>query len=178
MKKRIRLNESELTGLIKSVVETKRKQQISEQALNPEAMETADAIYTIIGTTIGLLGIAGYDILKQYAKELMSAGKKKEARKMMSAIKDMESEGEDEINSSELGEGVYCVPPKVRCGTGCCSLWEIITGKRSSRSMNETSPSELDEKYGCPGSHERCIYDGLCKPTWACTDPNKDRRNR
>jgi len=102
MKKRIRLNESELTDLIKSVVvETKRKQQISEQALNPEAMETADAIYTIIGTTIGLLGIAGYDILKQYARELMSAGKKKEAREMMSAIKDMEPKGGNEM---EMGE--------------------------------------------------------------------------
>lgn len=101
MKKRIRLNESELTDLIKSVVvETKRKQQISEQSLNPEVMETADAIYTIIGTTIGLLGIAGYDILKQYAKELMSAGKKKEAREMMSAIKDMQSKGEGEMGET------------------------------------------------------------------------------
>ncbi len=133
MKKRIRLNESELTGLIKSVVvETKRKQQISEQALNPEAMETADAIYTIIGTTIGLLGIAGYDILKQYAKELMSTGKKKEAREMMSAIKDMQSKGK-----GELGEGKACLPPREICRwnnycmppANCRPPWEPSTGK-------------------------------------------------
>lgn len=134
MKKRIRLNESELTDLIKSVVvETKRKQRISEQALNPEVMETADAIYTIIGTTIGLLGIAGYDILKQYAKELMSAGKKKEAREMMSAIKDMKSKGEDREYSSEL-----------------------------------------DERYGCPGTWEPCFWqNNRCMPSSQCTQPTQ-----
>jgi hypothetical protein len=122
MKKRIRLNESELTDLIKSVVvETKKKQRISEQALNPEAMETADAIYTIIGTTIGLLGIAGYDILKQYAKELMSVGKKKEAREMMSAIKDMQSKGKGELGevkscgvNEKLCRGI-CIPSSYYC---------------------------------------------------------------
>lgn len=129
MKKRIRLNESELTDLIKSVVvETKKKQQVNEQAenfFNPEAMETADAIYTIIGTTIGLLGIAGYDILKQYARELMSAGKKKEAREMMTAIKDMQSKGE-----GELGEGIAPGNCTSTCGNPCKwpSYWQEKCG--------------------------------------------------
>ena len=62
MKKVVRLTESELTNLIGKVVnETKNtnKRRINEMEnfVNPEAMETADAIYTIIGTIIGLLGI-------------------------------------------------------------------------------------------------------------------------
>ena len=107
MKKKLRLTESELTNLIKQVVvETKtKKRRISEQPenfFNPEALDTAEAIYTIIGTTIGMLGIAGYDILKDYAKGLMKAGKRKEAKEMMAAIKDMQSESKGE---GELGEG-------------------------------------------------------------------------
>jgi hypothetical protein len=108
MKKKIRLTETELTNLIKQVVieSNTKKRRISEQPenfFNPEALDTAEAIYTIIGTTIGMLGIAGYDILKQYAKELMKAGKKKEGREMMSAIKDMQSKGEQ---GGEIGEEI------------------------------------------------------------------------
>jgi hypothetical protein len=46
------------------------------------------------------LGIAGYDILKGYAKQLMKAGKKEEAKEMMSAIRDMKSND----NGGEIGE--------------------------------------------------------------------------
>jgi hypothetical protein len=100
MKKKIRLTESELTNLIKQVVveSNNKKRRISEQTVNPEILDTADAIYTIIATTIGLLGIAGYDVLRGYAKGLMRAGKRKEAMEMMDAIEDMKSKG------SEIGE--------------------------------------------------------------------------
>jgi hypothetical protein len=106
MKKKIRLTESELTNLIKQVVveSNNKKRRISEQPenfFNPEALDTADAIYTIIATTIGLLGIAGYDILKGYAKGLMKAGKREEAKEMMAAIKDMESKGEEEMEEMD-----------------------------------------------------------------------------
>ena len=111
MKKKLRLTESELTNLIKQVVvETKtKKRRISEQPenfFNPPALDTAEAIYTIIGTTIGMLGIAGYDILKDYAKGLMKAGKRKEAKEMMTAIKDMQSKGGDD--KMEMGEENKC----------------------------------------------------------------------
>ena len=55
MKKKIRLTESELTDLIKNLVtETKRKKSVNEQEYLPTALETGDAILTIVGTTIGL----------------------------------------------------------------------------------------------------------------------------
>lgn len=96
MKKVVRLTESELTNVIKRVVnETKNTKgdRINEMEnfITPEAMETADAIYTIIGTVVGLLGIAGYDILRDMARKLMKTGKKKEGMEMMAAIEDMES---------------------------------------------------------------------------------------
>jgi hypothetical protein len=133
MKKKIRLTESELTDLIKNLVtETKRKKSVNEQEYLPVALETGDAILTIVGTTIGLLGIAGYDILKAYAKELMKSGKKKEAKEMMLTIKDMQSKGK-----GELGEGKACLPPREICRwnnycmppANCRPPWEPSTGK-------------------------------------------------
>lgn len=125
MKKKLRLTESELTNLIKQVVvETKtKKRRISEQPenfFNPEALDTAEAIYTIIGTTIGMLGIAGYDILKDYAKGLMKAGKRKEAKEMMAAIKDMQSKGDAE---GELGEEESKKKGCCRPGYGCTDTY-------------------------------------------------------
>lgn len=129
MKNKIRLTESELTDLIKQiVVETKtKKRRINEMQnfVNPEALDTAEAIYTIIGTTIGMLGIAGYDILKDYAKGLMKAGKRKEAKEMMDAIKDMKSK--DKNNKMEMDEERKC-PSGSRfcysCGK-CCPNTEM-----------------------------------------------------
>ncbi len=104
MKKVVRLTESELTNVIKRVVNETKNMEANEQAenfFNPEAMETADAIYTIIGTVVGLLGIAGYDVLKDMAHKLMKSGKKKEGMEMMSAIEDMQS---NSTNEMEMGE--------------------------------------------------------------------------
>lgn len=108
MKNKIRLTESELTNLIKQVVveSNNKKRRISEQTVNPEVLDTAEAIYTIIATTIGLLGIAGYDVLKGYAKGLMKAGKRKEAMEMMDAIEDMKSKGgEMDIKETASNQG-------------------------------------------------------------------------
>ena len=106
MKKVVRLTESELTKLIGKVVnETKNtnKKRINEMEnfVNPEAMETADAIYTIIGTVIGLLGISGYDYLKSLAQELMAQGKDKKAQKIMDFVE------KNEPGSGEQSEGHF-----------------------------------------------------------------------
>ena len=102
MKKVVRLTESELTNLIKTVVkETKRnkRNRVSEEVenfFNPEAMETGSAIVTMVGTTIGLLGIAGWDYLKELYSELRNTkGKQKEAMELKSIIQDYESNKKD-----------------------------------------------------------------------------------
>jgi len=98
MKKIVRLSESELTNLIKTVVkETKRNKRngVNEELqnyFNPEAMETGSAIVTMVGTVIGLLGIAGWDYLKELYSELRNTkGKQKEAMELKSIIQDYES---------------------------------------------------------------------------------------
>jgi hypothetical protein len=98
MKKVVRLSESELTNLIKTVVkETKRnkKNRVSESleyVYNPPAMSDAGAIVTMVGTTIGLLGIAGWDYLKELYSQLRNTeGKQKEAMELKSIIQDYES---------------------------------------------------------------------------------------
>jgi hypothetical protein len=98
MKKVVRLTESELTNLIKTVVkETKRNKKNGvnesvENFFNPEAMSTGGAIATMVGTTIALLGIAGWDYLKEFYSQLRNTeGKEKEAMELKSIIRDYEN---------------------------------------------------------------------------------------
>ena len=98
MKKVVRLSESELTNLIKTVVkESKRNKRngVNEELqnfFNPEAMETGSAIVTMVGTTMGLLGIAGWDYLKDLYRSLRKTeGKEQEAMELKSIISNYES---------------------------------------------------------------------------------------
>jgi hypothetical protein len=95
MKKVVRLTESELTSLIKNVVkETKRKKvnESLEYVYNPPPMSDAGAIATMVGTTIALLGIAGWDYIKEFYSQLRNTeGKQKEAMELKSIIQDYES---------------------------------------------------------------------------------------
>ena len=122
MKKVVRLTESELTNLIKTVVkETKRnkRNRVSEEVenfFNPEAMETGSAIATMVGTTIALLGIAGWDYIKDVYHQLRKVkGKEQEAMELKSIISDYESnqmnmdseEGMDsevEVDNMDMGD--------------------------------------------------------------------------
>ena len=102
MKKVIRLSESELTRLIKTVVKESKRKKVNEDVVNyfnPEAMETGSAIVTMVGTTIGLLGIAGWDYLKElYSQLRKTEGKEQEAMELKSIIQDYES---NQMNSDE-----------------------------------------------------------------------------
>ena len=101
MKKIIKLTESELTNFIHQIVTERvtptkngrRIQEIegTENFFNPEALDNAEAIYTIVVTTISLLGIAGYDILRDYVKSLRKSGKNDEASEMQDAIREFKS---------------------------------------------------------------------------------------
>ena len=95
MKKVIRLSESELTRLIKTVVKESKRKKVNEDVenfFNPEAMKTGSAIVTMVGTTIGLLGIAGWDYLKDLYRQLRNTeGKEQEAMELKSIIQDYES---------------------------------------------------------------------------------------
>lgn len=104
MKKVVRLTESELTNLIKTVVKETKKKKVNENVenfFNPEAMETGSAIVTMVGTTIGLLGIAGWDYLKDlYRKLRRTEGKDQEAMELQSILQDYES-NKMNMNSDE-----------------------------------------------------------------------------
>ena len=124
MKKVVRLTENELTSLIRKVVveskKTQNKRRINEMEnfVNPEAMETADAIYTIIGTVIGMLGIAGYDYLKSLAQELIKQGKEKKAQKILDFVEENEptsgEETEGHFHEEEMDEDYQTMAESIR----------------------------------------------------------------
>jgi hypothetical protein len=111
MKKVVRLTESELTGLIRNVVKQSKRKGVNEELenyFNPEAMETGSAIVTMVGTTIGLLGIAGWDYLKDLYRSLRKTeGKQMEAMELKTMIDEYESNkmnmdsGDDNMDTDE-----------------------------------------------------------------------------
>ena len=110
MKKVIRLSESELTRLIKTVVKESKRKKVNEDVanyFNPEAMETGSAIVTMVGTTIGLLGIAGWDYLKELYHQLRDTkGKEQEAMELESIISDYEENKMDMDSDDEMDSDV------------------------------------------------------------------------
>ena len=111
MKKVVRLTETELTSLIKKVVKESKRNKVNEAVenfFNPEAMETGSAIVTMVGTTIALLGIAGWDYLKELYHQLRNTeGKEQEAMELKSIISDYEENkmnmdsGDDDMDTDE-----------------------------------------------------------------------------
>ena len=87
----------------------KGKAKVSEAVenfFNPEAMETGSAIATMVGTTIALLGIAGWDYLKEFYHQLRNTeGKEQEAMELKSIISDYEENkmdsGDDDMDTDE-----------------------------------------------------------------------------
>ena len=70
-----------------------------ENFFNPEAMSTGGAIATMVGTTIALLGVAGWDYLKEFYHQLKNTeGKEQEAMELESIISDYEE------NKMDLGD--------------------------------------------------------------------------
>ena len=105
MKKVIRLSESELTRLIKTVVKESKRKKVNEDVenfFNPEAMSTGSAIATMVGTTIALLGVAGWDYLKELYHQLRDTeGKEQEAMELESIITEYEENNMDSGDEDE-----------------------------------------------------------------------------
>jgi len=101
--KKIRLTESELTDLIRNIVNETEMNEV-EYAYNPEAMETGAAIWTIVGTVIGMLGIAGSHYIKAAIKKLRRAGNDEEADKVEAALEKEMSKIEDRDMGEKMME--------------------------------------------------------------------------
>jgi hypothetical protein len=89
MKKVVRLSESELTKLIKNVVKESKRNKVNEDVenyFNPEAMQTGEAIVTIVTTVIGMLGIAGSQYIKASIEKLRDSGNDVEAEQVQKAL--------------------------------------------------------------------------------------------
>lgn len=100
MGKIIRLSEAELTRVIKRAVnDTKRRKKLREQPenfFNPEAMETGDAILTMVLTVIGLLGFAGSHYIKAMIDKLRKNGEDDKAEEVQKALDNVMSEKSSE----------------------------------------------------------------------------------
>ena len=101
MKKVIRLTDSELTSLIKNIVNETEMNEV-ENFFNPEALDTGEAIITIVTTVIGMLGIAGSHYIKAAIKKLRKSGNDAEADKVEKALQTaMET---TDLDPSGMGE--------------------------------------------------------------------------
>ena len=101
MKKVIRLTESELTSLIKNIVNETEMNEV-ENFFNPEALDTGEAIITIVTTVIGMLGIAGSHYIKAAIEKLRDSGNDVEAEQVQTAL-DTAMETTD-LDPSGMGE--------------------------------------------------------------------------
>ncbi len=107
--KKIRLTETELTSLIRNIVIETQNEEMNEEMenyFNPEAMETGEAIVTIIGTVIGMLGIAGSHYIKAAIKKLRKSGNDDEADKVEEALQAEMSKMKSREMSSDEDEPV------------------------------------------------------------------------
>jgi hypothetical protein len=111
MKKIIRLTESDLVRLVKQVVrEEKMTKQEPKEYVDymSSDLTTAEAIYTMIGTVIGLLGVSGgFKMLGDLVKGLMADGKEEEAMAIQDAMSEYSSEEGDEDMGFEDEEENY-----------------------------------------------------------------------
>lgn len=99
MGKIIRLTESDLHLIIKKSINESKRKKLREQPehfFNPEAMDTGDAILTMVLTTLSLLGVAGSHYITAMIKKLREDGKDKKA--------DMVQRAFDEANGDNMSE--------------------------------------------------------------------------
>lgn len=95
-RKIIKLTESDLHSIVKRVIKEnksnrRRVKEDMENFLNPEAMETGDAILTMVLTTLGLLGAAGSHYIKAMIEKLRKRGEDDKADQLEQALMDAKS---------------------------------------------------------------------------------------
>lgn len=87
MKKRIiRLTEAEFNKLVRESVKKEKKRIQEQNYLNPDAMETGEAIVTMVVTIMTLLGVSGYDYIKDMINSLMEQGEEEKALEVESVF--------------------------------------------------------------------------------------------
>lgn len=107
MAKVVRLTESDLHRIVKRAIqESNRKKRRTnenvEHFFNPEAMETGDAILTMVLTTLGLLGVAGSHYIKAMINKLREKGEDEKADKVERAL--MDAKGNTDNMGDEIDE--------------------------------------------------------------------------
>ena len=111
MAKVVRLTESDLHRIVKRAIQESKRKKLREQPehfFNPEAMETGDAILTMVLTTLGLLGFAGSHYIKSMINKLREKGEDEKADKVEKALMDAKgnmNDMDDEIDEQEQNTG-------------------------------------------------------------------------